>query len=103
MQPVTSVPEELRPVLREQLDRLVAGEWPELLTWVHEYGPDGTTLVPQPEAIWVQERAGATRRRNGGWHVVVPLWTQDEAPSDLSAELVVEEAGVARIASVHVL
>jgi hypothetical protein len=40
---------------------------------------------------------------SGGWHLVVPLWTTDESPSDLSAELLIAPDGVATIHDVHVL
>jgi hypothetical protein len=34
---------------------------------------------------------------------VVPLWTTDESPSDLSAEVDVTPDGIATITGVHVL
>ena len=40
---------------------------------------------------------------SGGWSVVMPLWTSEESPSDLSAELEVTPDGEARILDVHVL
>lgn len=93
----------LRPVVAEQLDRLVRGELPELLTWVKQYGASGAVLVPQPHDIWTHRDASAVPTDDGGWHIVVPMWTEAESPSDLSAEIVVEPDGSAVIHDVHVL
>jgi hypothetical protein len=100
---VDGVPVELRSAIAEQLDRLVAGQNPELLVWVREYGADGARLVPQPPAIWTHPYTDAIRTDDGGWHVVVPLWTEAESPSDLSAEVIVDPRGSASIHDVHVL
>ena len=97
------VPVELRPAIRHELDRLVGGELPELLVWVHTYGEAGAVLVPQPDDVWEHEASEATRRDDGGWHVVVPLFTEAESPSVLSAEIVVDVRGAATIHDVHVL
>jgi len=98
-----AVPENLRPAIGEVLRQLVAGGLPEMFTWVHEYGDQGATLVNQPEELWTHEWTDAVRTDDGGWHVVVPLWTTDEAPSDLSAEVVVNPAGAVVLHDVHVL
>jgi hypothetical protein len=45
----------------------------------------------------------ALRTDTGEWHVVVPLWTTDEEPSDLSAEIRVTTDGRAEVVDVHVL
>ena|SRR5437764_11104238 len=98
-----TVPQELRRALGAQLAALVGGERPDLLTWVDRYGPNGAALVPQPEAIWTHPRSEATPLSDGGWHVVLPLWTADESPNDLSAEFSVAADGTARLEDVHVL
>jgi hypothetical protein len=97
------IPIELRPALSQELDRLVRGELPDLLRWVHHYGPNGAVLVPQPDAVWDHPWAGASQTVDGGWHVVVPLFTEAESPSDLSAELRITPDGVVAIENVHVL
>ena len=98
-----TVPDELRPAIAVQLSHLVRGDLPELLTWVRNYGEDGAVLVEQPADIWEHRYTDVVRRIDGGWHVVVPLWTEDESPSDLSAEIIVTPAGAATIHDVHVL
>jgi len=98
-----NVPEELRPAIASALEALVRGERPELLTWVHTYGSAGATLVEQPHAIWTHDQTDVVAVDEGGWWIVLPLWTADEAPSDLSAEVEVSSNGVARIRDVHVL
>ena len=100
---VNGVPDHLRPAIAAQLDALVRGELPELLTWVHGYGERGAVLVPQPEEIWIYPESDAIPVDGGGWSVVVPLWTTDESPSDLSAEIDVDADGNAQIYDVHVL
>ena len=100
---VGSIPERLRPVIRAALDALVAGGEPELLTWVKAYGPSGAELVQQPEAIWDHPDTDCLERGDSSAFVVVPLWTTDESPSDLSAECEVTPAGVAEVIGVHVL
>ena len=37
-----TIPNEIRPALREELDALARGERPALLTWVDNYGHGGT-------------------------------------------------------------
>jgi hypothetical protein len=97
------VPDELRAPIRELLAALVRGDMPNQLTWVRNYGSGGTRLVAQPEAIWTHRFTDVVRRDDGGWHVVLPLWTVDESPSDLSAEVGVGSDGTAEILGVHVL
>jgi len=93
----------LRPAVRTQLDALVRGELPDMLLWVRRYGESGAVLVAQPDEIWNHPWSDALQRVDGSWSVVVPLWTEDEAPSDLTAELSVDAAGAATIDDVHVL
>lgn len=97
------VPDHLRPGVAEVLRKLVAGELPEQLTWVHRYGGRGATLINQPEELWTHGETDAARLDDGGWHIVVPLWTTDECPSDLSAEIRVDPEGNIVLYDVHVL
>jgi hypothetical protein len=100
---MAEIPEMLRPAVRAQLDALVRGELPEMLLWVHQYGDGGAVLVVQPDEIWNHPWSDVLQRIDGSWSVVVPLWTEDEAPSDLSAELSVDASGTATLDDVHVL
>lgn len=70
---------------------------------MRRYGANGATLVRQPDDLWHHRYADAVRTNDGGWHVVVPLWTTEEAPSDLSAEVLVGPDGTATLHNVHVL
>ncbi len=97
------VPDEVRPAVRQELDALVDGQRPEHLLWVRRYGKHGATLVRQPDDLWDHPNADAVRINDGGWHVVVPLWTTEEAPSDLSAEVLVGPDARATLHNVHVL
>jgi hypothetical protein len=97
------IPAEVRPALRRELDALVAGERPELMVWVREYGESGTQLVPQPESIWAHPSAEFGARSDGSCFGVVPLWTRSESPSDLSAEFEIDIEGIARLTDVRVL
>jgi len=97
------VPDELRPALRAELDALVRGERPGLMTWVATYGTSGARLVPQPEDVWTHPDSEVRVRPDGSAWGVVPLWTEQEAPSDLSAEFEVDEEGRAVIRDVRVL
>ena len=103
MPAMAGVPERYRASIRHELDDRVAGARPELLTWVHQYGDDGATLIEQPEDIWAHERADVIERTDGSAYVVLPLWTTEEAPSDLSAEVEIAVDGTAEISDVHVL
>lgn len=101
---MTEIPVELRDALSGVLHDLVAGRVPhERLTWVRNYGSGGATLVPQPDAIWTHPQADAVKTAAGDWHVVLPLWTAEESPSDLSAEVRVKRDGTADLLDVHVL
>jgi hypothetical protein len=97
------IPASHRPALRAVLDRLTAGEFPEHLTWVRRYGRDGATLVRQPEAIWDHPRSEVLERDDGSFAVTVPLWTTEQSPSDLSAELRVSSDGVVAVDDVRVM
>ena len=97
------IPPEARPALRRELDALIAGERPELMTWVREYGESGARLVPQPESIWDHPSTEFDARPDGSCFGVVPLWTSSESPSDLSAEFEIDIDGIARVTDVHVL
>lgn len=98
--PNAPVPEHLRPAVRAELDALAHGERPDHLYWVEV---DGETLVVQPEAIWEHRQTDAMRRDDGGWSVVLPLWTELGCPSDFTAEVEVDPTGVAMIHSVRVM
>lgn len=101
---VTQVPTPLRPALTRLIDDLVAGHVPsEKLTWVQQYGRTGAILVRPPDAIWSHPRTDAVAVATGGWHIVLPLWTTEESPSDLSAEVQVDADGTAELLDVHVL
>jgi hypothetical protein len=98
-----SVPDQLRAPLRAELDALTRGERPSLLTWVKAYGASGAVLVAQPEDIWTHPDSQVERRQDGtGWGVV-PLWTAEESPSDLSAEFEIDADGRVEIRDVRVL
>lgn len=100
---MTRIPDEVQGAVRQELDALVAGQRPEDLLWVRRYGSTGATLVQQPDEVWDHPYADAVRTQDGGWHIVVPLWTTDESPSDLSAEFLVQADGSAILHNVHVL
>ena len=74
-----------------------------MLTWVREYGTDGATLIEQPEDIWSHVQADYIVRDDGSVSVELPLWTTDEAPSDLTAQFDIAADGAARLHDVHVL
>lgn len=97
------IPEELRPAIASALDDLVEGRLPERMTWVHQYAGDGATLIRQPEEIWTHTWTALWRHDSGGWRAIVPLWTTEESPSDLSAEIAISADGQATIEDVHVL
>ena len=54
-----AVPEALRPAVREQLDRLVAGDLPDLLTWVRRYGRKGAAVFTSLFKSWVVDVVAA--------------------------------------------
>jgi hypothetical protein len=97
------VPLELRSAIASELAALVRGELPVMLTWVQRYGNRGAVLVDQPDEIWTHPRSDVTEILAGGWHVVLPLWTTEEAPSDLSAEVLIDNQRHATLLDVHVL
>lgn len=98
-----TIPHTHRAALRAVLDDLVDGRRPDLMAWVQSYGQSGATLVAQPEEIWEHPWADYQAREDGSAHVVVPLWTVAESPSDLSAECELGASGAATILDVHVL
>lgn len=101
--PMSKIPAELRPRIKRELDALVAGDRPELLTWVRDYGRSGATLIAQPDLIWDHPETDVIARRDGTVYGCAPLWTTDESPSDLSVEFEVTRDGVVQLTSVHVL
>jgi hypothetical protein len=95
-----NIPEAYRMAIRRELDALTAGERPDQLLWVREYP---ATLIPQPEEIWTHSWADLeTRADNSAW-CVLPLWTTDESPSDLSVEIEIDTEGRVTIHDLHVL
>lgn len=102
-QGVAVIPVDYRPALREVLDELTSGGRPELLTWVNSYGSSGATLVQQPDAIWEHSLSDFVERADGSVFAVMPLWTTEESPSDLSVECEISPSGVATVMDVHVL
>lgn len=68
-----------------------------------DYGRHGAVFVPQPEDIWTHQQAEVVQVRDREWLIVLPLWTTDESPSDLSAEITVSAAGNVSLDGVHVL
>jgi hypothetical protein len=49
------------------------------------------------------EYADAVQTPDRGWHVILPLFTETQSPSDRSAEVVIDAGGVATIQDVHAL
>ena len=94
------VPERYRNAIRAELDALTDGQRPELMTWVTAYPAE---LVRQPDHIWSHAESEVIERDDGTAFAVLPLWTTDEAPSDLSIELEVDHHGDVTISDVHVL
>ena len=97
------IPKRHRSKLRDELLALSAGARPDLLLWVNDYGDHGAVLVPQPDAIWTHTYTGFDKRSDGSAYGVVPLWTTEESPSDLSAEFEITRDGTVEITNVHVL
>lgn len=100
---MAEVPESIRGAVASELDALLRGDRPEHLVWVREYRESGAVLVEQRPAIWTHQYTDAVATTAGGWHVIVPLWTEDEQPSDLSAEFLVDPEGRATLSGVRVL
>ncbi|KQU68300.1 hypothetical protein [Phycicoccus sp. Root101] len=97
------VPLSVRPAIRAVLDQLVDGQFPNQLTWVSDYGETGAVLIRQPDSIWEHPRSDVLERQDGFYAMTLPLWTTDESPSELSAELGVSPEGVVTLEDVHVL
>lgn len=74
-----------------------------MLTSVTAYGASGAVLIAQPDAIWTHPDSQVESRHDGTAWGVVPLWTTEESPSDLSAEFEVDAAGRVEIRDVRVL
>jgi len=100
---VGMIPERHRPAVNAALEELVEGRRPDLLGWVRNYGESGAELVTQPEAIWDHPLTDYLQRDDGTAAIVVPLWTVEESPSDLSAECEMTAAGAVELTDVHVL
>jgi hypothetical protein len=98
-----TIPNEIRPALREELDALARGERPALLTWVVNHGQAGAELVRQPDEIWSHPTSDLQRRPDGTAWGCVPLWTTEEHPSDLTAEFEVSSDGIVALTDVRVL
>ena len=94
------IPAKYRHAIRRELDALADGQHPEMATWVTEYR---ARLVRQPDLIWSHAGSEVIERDDGTAFGVVPLWTADEAPSDLSVEFEIDRHGVVTISDVHVL
>ncbi|EAP98307.1 hypothetical protein JNB_15123 [Janibacter sp. HTCC2649] len=73
------------------------------MTWVDNYGAAGAELIPQPDDIWEHRLTDFVPRDDGTAYIVLPLWTSDEAPSDLSAECELSKTGQIEIIDVHAL
>ena len=84
------VPERYRDAIRAELDALADGHRPEQMTWVTAYPAE---LVRQPDHIWSHGESEVIQRDDGTAFGVLPLWTTDEAPSDLSVEFEVDQHG----------
>ena len=97
------IPDQYRASVRAELDALVRGERPSLLTWVNVYGASGAVLIIQPDDIWSHPDSQVELRHDGTAWGVVPLWTNEESPSELSAEFEVDAHGRVEIRDVHVL
>lgn len=94
------IPEKYRDAIRAELDALADGSHPEMATWVTAYP---ARLVRQPDLVWSHARSEVIERDDGTAFGVAPLWTADEAPSDLSVEFEIDRHGAVSISDVHVL
>ena len=94
------IPEKHRDAIRDELDALVAGRHTEMARWVTAYP---SRLVRQPDLIWSHAQSEVIERDDGTAFGVVPLWTADEAPSDLSMEFEIDRHGAVTISDVRVL
>lgn len=77
------IPVKYRGAIRAELDALADDARPEVMTWVTAYP---ARLVRQPDLIWSHAGSEIFERDDGTAYGVVPLWTTDETPSDLSVE-----------------
>lgn len=96
------VPLHLRAAVAAELERLVQGDRPDLLTWVREYGAHGATLITQPPEIFDHRYTGVVEMTAGGWALDLPLWTTEESPSDLTAGVTVTADGSVTLDGVRV-
>jgi hypothetical protein len=53
---MSAVPTVHWPELRRELNSLVGGDRPDLMTWVRDCRDTGATLIRQPELIWAHPR-----------------------------------------------
>jgi hypothetical protein len=97
---VNVVPEQYRDAIQTELDALVGGKRPDLMAWVTAYP---VQLVRQPDLIWSHAESEVIEREDGTVFGVLPLWTTDESPSDLSVEFEIDPHGTVTISDVHVL
>jgi hypothetical protein len=100
LSPVSVVPQKYRDAIQRELDALVSGERPELMTWVTAYP---ATLVRQPDLIWSHGESEVVERDDGTAYGVLPLWTADESPSDLSVEIEIDAHGKVTLSDLRVL
>jgi len=94
------VPEQYRDAIQTELDALVGGRRPDLMTWVTAYPAQ---LVRQPDLIWSHVESEVVERDDGTAFGVLPLWTTDESPSDLSVEFEIDSQCTVTLSDVHVL
>lgn len=83
------------------------GAYPDMLLWVHRYGPrgeaaSGAVLIDQPAEIFDHRYADAIEMAAGGWALDLPLWTDQESPSELTASVTVAVDGTVTVGDVRV-
>jgi hypothetical protein len=101
------VPEHLRPAVAAELDQLVRGARPQMMQWVHRYGPRGepdrgAILIDQPEEVFDHRYTSVIEMDDGGWALDLPLWTTEESPSDLTVSMTVDVDGAVTIDDLRV-
>lgn len=93
-----ALPDRFRALTADLVDTLVRGDFASLdrdgrsgrvgaealQRSVSDYG---RTLTALPDEAFDLVESGAVDARPGEWWIVVPLWTVEEGPSDLSLEL----------------
>lgn len=89
-----TVPEHLRLAVAAELDQLVQGDRPDMMLWVLRYRPRGepdrgATLIDQPDEVFDHRYIGVIEINDGGWALDLPLWTTEEALSDLTVSMAV--------------